>query len=85
VDLYDRAAAIYERLVEQEGRKELLGDLAWVIAYRAKVFLDLGDQQKSRSDARKAVFTLKAEIARTGRADLQGVLDWATKALHEVL
>ena len=34
VALYDQAIAIRERLVNQEGRRELVGDLAQLKAYR---------------------------------------------------
>ena len=83
--MYDRAVAIRERLVQREGRMELQGDLAWVVALRAKALLDLGHYPMARSDAQRAVPMLRAEIARTGRADLQRALDEAIKELQEVL
>jgi tetratricopeptide (TPR) repeat protein len=85
VALYDRAIAIRERLVEQEGRRELQGDLARAIAWRAEDLFKLGDRPRAQTDARKAVAMLRAEVARTGRADLQRILDWANKALKDVL
>jgi serine/threonine protein kinase len=85
VALYDRALAIRERLVLQEGRAELRGDLARVTLYRAETLLTLGDRERARNEARDAVTILKAEVDRTGRADFQSVLAWATKALKDVL
>ena len=85
VDLYDRAIAVYERLVNQEGRRELRGDLARTTVYRAKTLLTLGEQDRARADARRAVAVLKEEVEQTGRADLKAVLDWAQKALKDVL
>jgi hypothetical protein len=85
VALYDRAIEIRERLVHQEGRRELQGDYAWGLVGRAKALLDLGDRKRAQTDAREAVAILQQEVTRTGRADLQAVLDWATTALKEVL
>jgi hypothetical protein len=85
VALYDQAIAIRERLVLREGRSELQGDLARVVAGRAETLLRLGDRQRARAEGREAVAVLQAEVARTGRADLQAVLEWATAALKEVL
>jgi hypothetical protein len=83
--LYDRVIGIREQLVEREGRRELVGDLAWVILGRAKAFLDLGDRVRAQRDTQRALPLLKGEIQRTSRADLQGVLEWAQSALKEVL
>ena len=41
----DRAAAIYERLVEREGRREVLGDLALTKGLRSKVLFLLNRDQ----------------------------------------
>jgi predicted Zn finger-like uncharacterized protein len=85
VALYDRAVTLYERLVEQEGRRELAGDLAWGMVNRAETLLLLGRREQAQTDARTAVRMLRSEIARTGHADLQRVLDYATTALKELL
>ena len=42
--LSDQAIAIWERMVNQEGRHELAGDLAWVIDYRGAVLVQLGEK-----------------------------------------
>ena len=76
---------MYERLVEQEGRRELTGDLAKVRMIRAEVLLDLGERKRATTEARNAWAILQAEVKRTERADLQGVLTWASTALKEVL
>jgi tetratricopeptide (TPR) repeat protein len=83
--LYDRAIAVFERLIEQEGRRELQGDLARIVLHRAQALLELGDRQRAQTDARKALPLLKAEVVRTGRADFQRFLDWASRALNEVV
>jgi len=85
VALYDRAIAILEPLVEQDGRRELKGNLAKALAYRARTQLWLGEIGLARADARRAVPDLRAEAARTGRADLQTALDWAIKNLKALL
>src|SRR5439155_18370731 len=85
VALYDQCIAIRERLVNQEGRRELVSDLAWAVAGRASAHLALGDREKARTDARRARPILEAEVARTGRADLQRILDWMDSELKDVL
>ena len=77
--------SLRERLLEHEGRRELQGDLAWSMVLRADVLAELGEGVRARTEARKAVALLKAEIPRTGRADLHDVLNWATSALKDVL
>ncbi len=76
--LYDRCIAIRERLVAA-GRTELCGDLAWVQVYRAQLLLDTPQRKQAIHEARGAMQVLREEIARTGRGDLQGVLQWAEK------
>jgi hypothetical protein len=85
VTLYDQAIAIRDRLVNQEGRRELQGDLAGVQLCRAELLLEAGNRAQAQREARAAVLVLKAEIARTNRADLKSVLDWATSNLREIL
>jgi serine/threonine protein kinase len=80
----DRAIEIRERLVKQ-GREELRGDLAWVQASRAGTLLSLGDRKRAGSEGREAIAILEAEVARTGRADLQAALNSARQALNRVL
>ncbi len=67
VALYDQALEICERLVHQEGRSELRGDLAWVQAYKASVLLSLGDRNAAASIASEAMEVLEEEVQRTGR------------------
>ena len=76
VVLYDQTIAILERLVKQEGRRELVGDLAWVAANRSVVLIALGERARGLEEMRSAQRMLEAEIARTGRADLRQVLRW---------
>jgi serine/threonine protein kinase len=82
--LYDKARAIYERLVAQ-GRRELLGDLATSRLYLADVYLKTGKQVEAEKIAREEIVVLEAEVTRTGRADLRQVLAWAKKVLQNLL
>jgi serine/threonine protein kinase len=79
VDLYERAIQIREHLVRQQGQRELLGDLGWLKASRAiALFMQENDAEASR-EADEARFILEAEVARTGRPDLQKILDTLNK------
>ena len=82
--LYDRAIGIRERLVNVEGRRELVGDLAWLKAYRGLALIRLGDRDRGKREAHEAITVLRAEVNRTGRADLKAVLDRAAKQLGEL-
>ena len=84
VGLYDRAIEIQERLAHQEGRRELVGDLAWVKALRAGTLLDIGEVGKGTEEGREVAEVLRAEVARTGRAGLEQVLNWLTAKLDAV-
>jgi tetratricopeptide (TPR) repeat protein len=83
VALYNQAVAIWERLVNQEDRRELVGDLARIIAYRGEALILLGERERGLEEMRFAQRILEAEIARTGRADLEQVLTWLTKVIHD--
>jgi hypothetical protein len=81
--LYDQTIAILERLVNQEGRRELVGDLAWIKAGRGDTLIILGERARGLKEMRSAQRIQEAEIARTGRADLTQVLTWITKVIHD--
>ena len=83
--VYDESVALFRTLVERDGRTELAGELARVRLYVAKTRLQLGDKTTGRKEARDAMPILRREVERTGRADLQQVLNWATEALKDVL
>ena len=83
VVLYDQAIAIRERLVNQEGRRELVGDLARLKAYRGETLIALGEKENGLQDMRAAQRILDAEIARTSRTDLKQVLTWLQQQLRE--
>ena len=83
VNLYDRAIKIFDRLVNVQGHNELLGDLAWVKADRGLALIQLGDTKAGKREARDAMTVLRAEVIRTGRADLKEALDSAAKHLGE--
>ena len=82
--LYDRAIEIYERLVHREGRRELVGNLAFVKANRAGTLIHLGEVATGVKEGRETAEVLRAEVARTGRADLQQQLVWLTDKLDAV-
>jgi hypothetical protein len=84
VGFFDRAIEIRERLVDQEGRRELAGDLAWAKAYWAGTLIDLGEVANVVKEGHEAAEVLRAEVARTGRADLQQALNWLTGKLNAV-
>ncbi len=75
---YDRGVALFERLMAA-GRTALRGDLARAKVYRAKLLLDTPQREQAIHEARQAMQVLREEIARTGRSDLQGVLQWAER------
>jgi hypothetical protein len=81
VALYDQAIAIREQLVNQEGRRELAGDLARLKAYRGDSLITLGEKENGLRDMRSARGILDAEIARTSRTDLKQVLRWLQQQL----
>lgn len=81
----ERAIEIYERLVHQEGRHELVGDLAQAVIWRANSLNKLGELTRAQAEARKAAADLQFEITRTGRVDLQAVLNWAKTNLKDLL
>lgn len=85
VALYERAIDISERLANQESGKELAGDLAWAQLAWSNVARKTGRRDEAVGVARLAIRTLESEIQRTGRADLQNVLNWARQNLADLL
>src|SRR6266481_8871622 len=81
VGVYDRAIEIRERLVNVEGRRELLGDLARVKADRGLALILSGDTLRGEREAREAINVLRAEVKRTKRAELEEVLDRTARCL----
>jgi len=81
---YGQAIAIYEELVGN-GRLELRGDLAWAKALRAQLRHDRGERSEAQREAQVAVPMLAEEAQKTGRADLQQILDRARNGLKDVL
>ena len=61
---------------------ELASDLASAKALRAGTLIDLGEVAKGVKEGREAVELLRAEVARTGSAYLQQVLNWLTDKLR---
>ena len=72
------------RRTASNGRRELVGDLAWLKAYRGLALIRLGDRDRGKREAHEAITVLRAEVNRTGRADLKAVLDRAAKQLGEL-
>jgi tetratricopeptide (TPR) repeat protein len=83
VALYDQALVIYEGLINQEGRCDLVGNLAPLKAYRGAILITLGKREDGLRDLRAAESVLSAEIARTGRADLKQTLKWVEQQLAQ--
>lgn len=79
--LYCRAIEIRERLVRQEGHRELLGDIGWVKVAYAQVLFELGDDVEAFREAYEAKNILEQEVPRTGRPELQTILDRLNKIL----
>ena len=79
--LYDQAVAIRERLVNQEGRHELAGELAQSVGYRGSALIALGEKARGIEDMCSAENVLTVEIAHKGRADLQQTLTWIRQRL----
>lgn len=77
LDGHDKAVELLERLVHRGGRQELKGSLASARLGRAHLLRKLGEEARASVEAADAVRELRAEIARTGRADLRRVLAWA--------
>lgn len=76
-----RAIEIRERLVRQDGQRELLGDIGWGKVAHAKILFELGDDDEAFRQAYEAKDILEQEAPRTGRSDLQKMLDH----LNEIL
>ena len=79
VALYEQAIEIRERLVNQEGRRELAGDLAWVQLCWANDAWKIGRQAEAAKIAKQTIRTLESEIQRNRPRSLTGVLDWARR------
>lgn len=80
--LYDRASEILGRLVDGDGRSEAApGDLAWVRAYRGVALTRMGKIEDGKNEASSAIAAMRAEVKRTGRADLQRGVDWTARQL----
>lgn len=78
VALYDQSIAILRRMVEQEGRSDLSGDMMTTELYRVVALQGMSPLSIDDCRRAQAAFTgLCAESERTGRADLQNVLRWA--------
>jgi tetratricopeptide (TPR) repeat protein len=70
VALYDRAIAIYERLVEREGQKELSNLLAAAYMNKAVAVSDLGDKQAAVALYDRAIAIRERLVEREGRREL---------------
>jgi tetratricopeptide (TPR) repeat protein len=82
MSLYDRASEILGHLVCGDGQSEsAAGDLSWVRAYRGVALVRLGKIEEGKKEASCAIAVMRAEIQRTGRADLQAGLNWTQRQL----
>lgn len=78
---FDFVIEIRQGLMDIEGGRDLLGDVASAKAFRAIALFNLGQKTAGLSEAREAIVTLQSECARTGRRDLEVTLDVLTDAL----
>ena len=86
VALYDQNITTLRRLVEQEGRSDLSGDMMTNELYRAEAFQGMNPLSDAECQRAQAAFAgVRAESERTGRADLQNVLRWAQANLDGVV
>ena len=84
VPLYDQAIAIREQLV-QEGHRGLLVCTIATKLINAEILLRLGERSRAGSLAQPSVAALEELITRTGRTDLNELLEWANSTFAEVL
>ena len=80
---YDRVIEIHDRLVNMEGRHELVGDLASAKTQRGLLMIAMGNSELGKQEVHDAVAVLREEIKRTGRADLKKALEDVTEKLGE--
>ena len=73
---YDRAIAIRERLVNQEGRGELANELAMAYMNKAIAVSDLGDKQAAVGLYDRAIAIFERLVNQEGRRELTGDLAW---------
>ena len=83
IALHDQAIEIRERLVGQEGKRELAGDLALVKANRGVALFCLGEMEHGLHEMHSAQSALEAEMALTGKADLQRMLTWLQQLIEQ--
>ena len=83
IALHDQAIEIRERLVGQEGKRELAGDLALVKANRGVALFCLGEMEQGLHEMHSAQSALEAEMALTGKADLQRMLTWLQQLIEQ--
>lgn len=76
---YDRAIAIRERLVEEEGRSELGNDLALVYVNRAILWRGRGESVKARQDAERAIEIVNAPENRSTAAVREKIVETARR------
>jgi tetratricopeptide (TPR) repeat protein len=72
--LYDRAIALYRRLVDQEGRRDLAEYLAWAYANRALALRQLGDLPGAAALCDRAIALYRRLVDQEGRRDLANSL-----------
>jgi len=81
VQFYDKAMKIKLNLIVNHGWSELLGDLAWIKICKAEILTALGQADKAKVEAKKAITMLHSEYERTGRSDFDDMLTYAKKNL----
>jgi tetratricopeptide (TPR) repeat protein len=84
VVVFDLVIEIREGLMKIDGERDLVGDIASAKGHRAIALFNLGQRTTGLREAREALAVLRAEVARTGRTDLQSLLKWLPNVLSEV-
>jgi serine/threonine protein kinase len=81
----EEAFVLWNRLVHQEGRRELLGEYAMAQARRGELLCQLGDRGRGCQEVRQAVALLEAEAARTHRPEVREKLTTARAILSRTV
>jgi len=76
IAMYDKAIKIRERLVHQQGRRELANDLAWCYNNKGNAVRALGDNRAAVALYEKAIEIRERLVHQEGRRELAGDLAW---------
>ena len=74
LDMFDKAMEIREQLINNHGHNDLVGDLAVLRVLRGRCLIQNRDIKHGTQQIKSAIPILRAEVSRTGRAQLRGLL-----------